>query len=767
MTEPGLISKLAKLVDPSRLSDEPSRLLCESALAYYAEYARNPTQIEALQGVRSMVDRGTVKVDRVAMCAAALMAASEGPTASSDYLFDLVAEAERKSAVWLAIERSMHLWKSGQIEDIPREVERAASVGVVEGDPGVDYLADLAARTARRKDGRMPPRLPTGLSDLDAIMRGGLAAGELGCVLGAPKSGKCHAAGQGIMMYDGTIKPVENVKVGELVMGPDSQPRRVMGTNRGRGEMYEVCPNYGGIPWRVNQEHVLTLAGTKRYEGQVIDVSVKEWLGWSANRKRSFKLLKVPVAKFGGGRRKLSIDPYFLGVLLGDGSIQNVIGVTTEDPEILDEVELQVKRAGLRCVCRENTRGGNAPTYFLSGTPGKKNPLAIKLAELGLWGRSCGDKFIPWEYKTAGLAERLQLLAGLLDTDGSYSRTRGGSYEFVSKSKVLADGVVFVARSLGLRARACLTRKACQTGAVDNYYRVHLYGELNSVPCRVARKRAAFGLPKRNPQRSGFNIAATGVAEAYYGFSLDGDSRYLLDDFTVTHNSQALNFFGLHALSLGLTVVEFTLELSALEKMERLDAAIADLPIRDLVKHAVRVDEAVVEWMDRPRENGRRPLYHVKEMAGGGTTTAREMSAYLRNLAAEQSIKPDLVIVDYGDEMGSMREYRNRFEELGGVYSELKGVIAKGFNVPCWTASQTRRDALTKDTIGAVDIGESFKKIAVADIVLGICQSEAEQKSGLVRVGIAESRFSADGIVVGPYPTAYERGLFCLRQGDG
>src|SRR5574337_1480044 len=77
----------------------------------------------------------------------------------------------------------------------------------------------------------------------------------------------CHRAGQSILMYDGSIKPVETVQVGDLLMGPDSTPRRILELHRGVDDMVEIRP-IKGEPGVVNKSHVLSLIHTKERNGE-------------------------------------------------------------------------------------------------------------------------------------------------------------------------------------------------------------------------------------------------------------------------------------------------------------------------------------------------------------------------------------------------------------------------------------------------------------------------------------------------------------------
>lgn len=121
--------------------------------------------------------------------------------------------------------------------------------------------------------------------------------GESSVLIESPTG--CHRAGQGILMFDGSVRPVERVAVGDGVMGPDGAVRTVVGLCRGRGRMVEISPATGS-PWVVNEDHVLTLARDARgkYEDlaerfRLMDVTVKDWLGWEPKRRRPYKLFRV------------------------------------------------------------------------------------------------------------------------------------------------------------------------------------------------------------------------------------------------------------------------------------------------------------------------------------------------------------------------------------------------------------------------------------------------------------------------------------------
>jgi superfamily II DNA or RNA helicase len=351
---------------------------------------------------------------------------------------------------------------------------------------------------------------------------------EFDRLLGVAPTG-CHAVGQEILAYDGTLKRVEDIVEGELLMGPDSGPRTVLALCRGFGPMYRVIPQKG-YPFIVNDAHLLSLVHTQ--SGKVIDVPIIEYLGWSKNQKHLHKLFRTSVDFDDHVGLIRPLSPYFLGIFLGDGcSRSGFLMVSKPDQEILAAVKDEAFRHGQQV--RIETSPGRCPNYHLVNDWKHKASIKSALKMLGLFGLSSAQRFIPQSYKTASRNERLELLGGLLDTDGHCDK---GGYDWISASKQLAIDFCFVARSVGLAAyvRECV--KSCQNDYCGTYWRVSVSGDCSGIPCRIARKQAWKRRQKKNVLRTGFSLDPIEKAP-FYGFRLSGDGQYLLGDFTVTHNS--------------------------------------------------------------------------------------------------------------------------------------------------------------------------------------------------------------------------------------
>lgn len=238
--------------------------------------------------------------------------------------------------------------------------------------------------------------------------------------------GKCLAKNTPILMYDGSLKMVQHVRVGDLLMGDDSTPRKVLSLARGVEEMYDITNQYGD-KYTVNESHILSL----KYDNKVVDIPLTEYLRRDDSEKfygyrTAVEFEKVPIAQ----------KPYKLGLTLRD--------------------------------------------------------------------------YIPLHYKVNSRKIRLKVLAGIIDrNDGLVIK---GSTTFLTD-------VQFLARSLGL--------KAIIRGKI-----ALVSGDLKEVPTKK-RVFQSFGDESLETKIS---VRSIGLGE-YYGFSIDGNRRFVLGDFTVTHNT--------------------------------------------------------------------------------------------------------------------------------------------------------------------------------------------------------------------------------------
>lgn len=348
----------------------------------------------------------------------------------------------------------------------------------------------------------------------------------------------CHAKGSSVLTSDGVCIKVEDVKVGDFLLGNDGTPRKVLELHNGVDDMYKVTP-IKGEPFVVNGGHILHLYKTNEGKGynscqpRYDEISVKEYVVKSANYKHLHKLHRVSQIDFGND--KYLFDPYFVGLYLGDGCCINGLNITTQREEVVEYLREFARTYGLGFRAAEKRNGENkAKSYFFpyafanNNTP---NPLQVTIRGLGLEGKVAGDKFIPHQYKVASVEDRFSLLAGLLDTDAFYDKEKN-TFEYCSKSKRLADDVVFVCRSLGFFAQIGKTKVV----KGESYYRIQISGDLNLIPTKVSIRQGRARKQKKSVLVTGFSVEYLGRGE-YFGFTLDGNHLYCDNQFFIHHNS--------------------------------------------------------------------------------------------------------------------------------------------------------------------------------------------------------------------------------------
>lgn len=342
--------------------------------------------------------------------------------------------------------------------------------------------------------------------------------------------GKCFRKGTPVLMYDGSIKPVENIHEGELVMGHDSQPRRVTGLAHGHDQMYTITPAKG-MPYTVNSEHILSLKisggkgrvsdslGRKFKTDDVCNISVVDYLRCSNTFKHRAKGWRTGVSFCS---QEITIPPYVLGLWLADGHSRTT-AITTMDTEIVEAMNDYCTANNLIMRPAKYQNSGKAITYLINGNYNNVFLSALRGYDL------LQNKHIPQQYLVNSRTTRLELLAGLIDGDGYLM---DNTFEIATSKIVMREGILFLARSLGFASYS--SDKVIQG---KTYYRIFISGDIHLIPVRVSRRKPTARRQVKNVLHTGIKVEPAGEDE-YFGFELEGiDRMFLLGDFTVVHNT--------------------------------------------------------------------------------------------------------------------------------------------------------------------------------------------------------------------------------------
>lgn len=400
-------------------------------------------------------------------------------------------------------------------------------------------------------------------------------------------------------------------------MGNDSTPRTVIETHSGLDDMYKITQNNGGVSFTVNSKHILYLYHHKKY----FTMSVEDYLKKDVTFKS--ECMQVQSGAIEYEQEELPIDPYFYGLWLGDGDTKE-ISITNNDVEVQEFLYEYANKIG----CSIKLVGNPLPSSGLQIRHlfSSKAILQSKDSETGeveqfnsakeaadnndnhhcyitraassgnkhdnkywKWKRRRGHfrsifkevtgfqkNFINPKYLKGSSEDRFKLLAGIIDSDGNYStQSTKNNYTVATKLYSLAKNIQELAWSLGLRAN--ISNKYIKKYDTT-YYNVTISGKnCVFIPIKIARKKY---IPKnRNrPINRAFNIEYIGKAK-YYGFETDGNHLFLLEDYTIVHNSQISDYlFLLHPMlyaylnpdKLKLKILYFSLEMSRAQKQDKL-----------------------------------------------------------------------------------------------------------------------------------------------------------------------------------------------------
>ena len=352
---------------------------------------------------------------------------------------------------------------------------------------------------------------------------------------GAPGVGKCLGRGTSVLMFDGSLKNAEDIIAGDLLMGPDSKPRTVLSTTSGIGPLYKISQKLGE-DYICNDAHILSLQNThKPADQEPVFISAEDFCKNSRTFKGKYKGWKIGI-EF--PKQELPIDPYWMGLWLGDGTsrVPNIT-IGHKDPEIGIWLEKWAKDNNM-FIRKEIYEDRACETWCFAGSQGRgsgqereiRNLAITTLRNLNL----LQNKHIPKIYWNNSSDNRLQLLAGLIDSDGY--KTQSGSLQFTNVNKKLALEVLYLARSLGFRVTfAEGIKRITKINYEVMAYTVTIGGTLSRIPTKLPRKQGHDN-PQKRSLRYEINVNPIGQGE-YFGFAIDGDKQFLLGDFTVTHNS--------------------------------------------------------------------------------------------------------------------------------------------------------------------------------------------------------------------------------------
>ena len=712
--------------------DQDYKIVVDEIVKFFTEYGAIPTKDELIIEVsnrRGLTDKqvGNIKD---------LVASYKRDDSDREWLTKNTEKFYQERSLTNAIINGASILEKGNqnTNEILKMVQDALSVSF-DSHLGHDYYHDIQTRFDAyhlKED-----KITTGVPVLDKITLGGFSRKSLNCVLA---SSGCHAKGSRVVMHDGSLKNVEDVVVGDILKGYNNEYRQVLKLVRGREVMYKIKP-IRNKEFVVNGNHILPLRNS--HTGNLVNITVEDYIKSSAAFKNKHYLWNNPFEVEFDNNVELPIEPYFMGIWLGDGST-HALRITTQEKVIVDYLHEFAQHNDVEVNKLSNNNHEFSFNYALVMKRGcgygRHNPIIQKFEQLGIFiaqddsRTKCDEKFIPEIYFHSSVSDRYQLLAGLIDTDGHSNRSY---YEYSSKSKRLVNDIARLAGSLGFNY-------SFFENVVNGtrYYRVNIFGDIAKIPCKVERKKSNFKrVQNKHPNAMSFTVEKLDEDD-YYGFTLDGDHLYYTDNWIVQHNcgkSLLLVSTACNALRAGYNVLYITLEMSEVRIAERVDANMLSVTIPSLSKMDIKQYTQKIDDI-KDVKHGR---MIIKEFPTSSASVLH-FKNLLNELKLKQGFIPDIIMVDYINLMTSCR-YKagmvNSYGMVKAVSEELRGLAVEQ-NVAILTATQTNRSGMNSSDIEMDQVSDSIGLVFTLDMLFALIRTEALDQANQIMVKQLKNRYT-------------------------
>lgn len=739
------LTQAIDLIKPNYFANKAHSLIAKILFDFFKKYRNLPTNNYLKQEIKVKVNNEKTLFYYLGELATTIQ--SYVPNLDSrEYLLDKITTFAKIQALRLAYAKTGEILEQNPEDEDTwvkiYDILRNAMTVSKNFEIGLEYFKNMNERYERLEARNNPSEnFILNFSSIDNNLRGGgLRRGQIGAFVAGSGVGKCHSYDTPVLMYDGTVKKVQDVRVGDIVMGDDSTPRKVLRLHRGIDYMYDIISTKGEVH-SYTADHVLVLKQTQKTidiksrcknviyscskwnKDGIFEIPISEYLKCSSKFQNSMKLFRTGV---NFKHKKVKIDPYVLGAWLGDGTSRNT-NFTTQDFEIVRAFWKDANNRGLNVNEMIIKNAGRTNTYSVSKI-GSPNSFLHDLRYYNV----LNNKHVPYDYKVNSRKVRLEVLAGLIDTDGSKSNN---CYDFINKNKTLAEDVVYLARSLGFAAYIKPCKKKSQHGTEGLYWRVTISGDCSQIPVRLEYKKCNKRKQIKDHLVTGFKVKSCG-RKPYYGFETDGNHRYLQGDFTVVHNSVALTNAAVANVRRGKRLLYISLELDEDTVSERFDTIFTGEPIELLSarKNLVFEElEKVVEDFDDKN------LIIIKDFPVG-QADVNTFTAYIAQLSF-YGFKPDMVIIDY---VGEMKNHPNlkTYESRERSIRELRA-LAKEEDVCVLTAMQLNRGHKEAEDNVPIDeryLADSFGQTRPLDACWSIGVSKLENDLGIGRIYVIKHR---------------------------
>lgn len=567
--------------------------------------------------------------------------------------------------------------------------------------------------------------IPTGIEDLNDIL-GGWHDSDLTIIGGRPAMGKEQPNSSLVLLESGGWVRMGDIRIGDALASVDGEPSHVTGVfPQGFKDVYEFTFSDGrtaraGIDhlWEVNYRdwksprvlntaEILKKLESKRYQNRL-----------------SVRLIS---GKFGAAG-SLPLDPWLLGFLLGDGNFTDMTPrFSTADSEVLERVISLLPDSLSLVKCGKYD-------YRISGAKGRQNWMRTMLEDLNLWGKYSHEKRIPADYMRASRSERLELMQGLIDSDGWVEKFN--CIRFSSSSLDFARDVQALARSLGA---------ICSIGRKST---AHMDAHILTIRCSgqsqfawLKRKADRIREPKFTLRLTISSVEPVGSEESTCIRVSHPTSLYVTDSYVVTHNTAFLGGLVEACAASGFKPGLFSAEQPAIQMAKRRLSMLSGVSATKLRTGAI--EEA--DWA-RLQSGMRDGLSREMMIYDRSAITLDELVSTARKWKHTHGV--GAIFIDYAQRITIPGA--DRISEVSQIARGLKN-LGRDLNIPIIALGQVKAAVESREDKRplAGDLANSDELVREADQIIMLYRDEVYNREspdkGIAEVLIEKNRHGPTG----------------------
>ena len=717
--------------------------------------------------VKNDLGRRGVPLDGDRVTELLLLETDTVPTAANlNYYAKIVVAMSRKRKLIEVGARIVELgYSTGKVRELTSAAHELLFAATAERQAQKIVDAEQLAREVYQHltDPDRDPGVATGWFGLDRVVQC-FRPGEMTVLAARPSMGKAQPLDARVLTPTGFVR-MGDLSVGDRLASVDGKPNEVLGIARhGARKIYRITFS-DGRSCEACAEHLWLVRNRKWAEPKVLQT--QEIIGLLRTPSMEDRIWVDRFTGDWGADATLPIPPWLLGVLLGDGCLTgSSVRLSNPEEEIVQRALFEAKRVDPLISRRQNSE--SCVTF---ATPrGKPNKLLDLLRSLGIMGKKSIHKRVPASYMIASRGQRLELVRGLMDTDGWCEKS--GTPIFSTSSELLAADFVDLVRGLGCLATTRTRRP--QYPYRGEIREGHLAYRI-TVRCESPASLFWFDRKRSRVRTRGSRLTIASVIPSRRAVAQcirvsHPSSLYMTDGFVPTHNSALMNALAATMLRNGERVGICSLEMDRLQlacnaigsrvgvDTTRIRSGVfGDVGALDLtVARRERQDTLDgIEWLS---EFGDRLA-----VFDGEANTVTDLARVLERMVTRNRIR--FAAIDYMQLMdgSDASRGRGRYEEVTEISKGLKR-IAKRLKIHVMVLAQLNRkveERRDKKPIMA-DLRDSGQVEQDADVIMLLHRPEdywpgKPEHEGVAILDVCKNRNGPTGVVRLQFTKEYTR----------